>query len=426
VGVNNKQRRAAKKKKAQHRPRSCGPRDFFVPEPTPELARLMLIQALDDIAADRSAAGPLSHELLGTEGLLPPALTRQALRLLMAELTAGVVAHGWTPSDLAHVVSRQLDDARVPTLVALLAEEARRHPRDRVSPRWLDDLAGAGPAVPLDLRDASTVRAALELASCLAMLPAIPVLMPAPGTVGGERVSRTAVQTKLLAKVRALLAKAEATDFDEEAEALSAKAQELVSRHALERLMHDSDHGDPADARQMASRRIWIDPPYVFAKALLVAAVAEANRCRSVVSEGIGFCTVVGEEPDLAAVDVLVTSLLLQAGTAMRRHGRQQDRSGTSRTRSFRQSFLVSYAGRIGERLRSTAEQAVQSTGRAGELLPALRRQSERLDAATEAMFPEMTRRAAAVGNAQGWVAGRAAADAARLDTGAQLTRAAG
>jgi hypothetical protein len=35
-----------------------------------------------------------------------------------------------------------------------------------------------------------------------------------------------------------------------------------------------------------------------------------------------------------------------------------------------------------------------------------------------------MTRRAAAVGNARGWFAGRAAADAARLDTEPQLAQA--
>ena len=426
MGVNNKQRRAAKKRKAGHRPRPTGSWDVFIPEPTPELARAMLIEAVADIVADRSAAEPLAQQLLRADGRVPPELIRQALRSLLAELTASVVGHGWTPSDLAHIVGRQLGDARVPTLLGLLAEEARRHPATRVSPRWLDDLAAAGPAVALDLRDATTVRAALELASCLAGLPPIPVLIPPPGTAGGERAGSTTPETKLLAKVRALLAKAEATEYDEEAEALSAKAQELVSRHALERLLDGSDQRDVTDGAVMSSRRIWIEPPYVFAKALLVAAVAEANRCRSVVSEALGFCTVVGQESDLAAVDVLVTSLLLQAGTAMRRHGRQLDSTGTSRTRSFRQSFLVAYAGRIRERLQSAADDAVQSTGRAGELVPALHRQAERLNAATEAMFPELTQRAAAVGNARGWVAGRAAADAARLNTDPQLARAAG
>jgi hypothetical protein len=247
------------------------------------------------------------------------------------------------------------------------------------------------------------------------------VLIPPPGGADGERAGSTTAETKLLAKVRGLLAKAEATEYDDEAEALSAKAQELVSRHALERLLNGSDSAAVTDSATMSSRRIWIEPPYVLAKALLIAAVADANRCRSVVSEAHGFSTVIGVEADLAAVDVLITSLLLQAGTAMRRHGRQLDSTGTSRTRSFRQSFLVAYAGRIRERLQSAAEQAVERTGRAGELVPVLHRQAERLDAATQAMFPEMTQRAAAVGNAQGWVAGRAAADAARLNTDPQL-----
>ncbi len=425
VGVNNKQRRAAKKKKAQHRQRPSSTWEPFVPEPTAELARAKLIEALAVISGDRSAAEPIAEQLLRPDGLLPPDLTRQALRALLAELTAGAVAHGWRPSDLAHIVTRQLSEARVPTVLGLLDDEARRHPSGRVSPAWLNDLAAAGLAVVLDLRDAATLRAALELAACLATLPTIAVLLPPPGTAGGERLGSSAAETRLLAKVRALLSKAESTEYDEEAEALSAKAQELISRHALERLL-DGSGGEPGTAGSVTSaRRIWIDAPYVFAKALLVAAVADANRCRSVVSEGIGFCTVLGQEPDLAAVDVLVTSLQVQAGAAMRRHGRQLDRTGTSRTRSFRQSFLVAYAGRIRERLESAAQEAIRSTGRAGELVPVLHRQAEQLDAATEAMFPQLVTKEAAIGNAQGWVAGRVAADAARLDTHPQLDRAA-
>jgi hypothetical protein len=422
VGVNNKQRRAAKKKKAQVHRGSARPWAPFVPEPTPELARQRLMELLAVIDGDRSAAEPLAEQLLRPDGLLPPTLAMQALRALLAELTATVVAHGWTPSDLAQIVARQLSEARVPTALALLVDEAQRHPADRVSPRWLADLDACGLAVPLDLRDVPTVRAALELATCLATLPPIAVLLPAPGATGADRVAggTAATEAKLLAKVRGLLAKAEATDYDEEAEALSSKAQELISRHALERLLAASDApGAPGTAT--AARRIWVEPPYVFAKALLVGAVADANRCRSVVSEGLGFCTLLGDERDLVAVDVLVTSLLLQAGAAMRRHGRQLDRSGTSRTRSFRQSFLVAYAGRIRERLQAAADDAVHSSGRAGELVPVLHRQAERLDEATAAMFPELTQRAAAVGNAQGWVAGRAAADAAQLSTGLQL-----
>lgn len=419
MGVNNKARRAAKKRKqrvAAPRPE----RERFIPEVTPELARQHIVEMLAVIDSDPAAAEPLAEQLLRPDGLIPPVLALEALSALLASLTTKAVTHGWGPSDLANIVTRRLSEASVPTIVALLTAEAARHPSDRVQPAWLDDLAACGVPAAVELRDVATVRSALEVATCLATLPPIAPLLDPPGTRNrvGDRLPHG--DAKMLAKVRSLLAKAESTEFDEEAEALTAKAQELISRHALEQLL---DHQDQPQA--MGARRVWIDAPYVFAKALLVAAVAEANRCRSVISEELGFCTVLGNDSDLASVDVLVTSLLVQASTAMRRHGRQVDRTGTSRTRSFRQSFLVAYAGRIRERLHTASDEAIHDTGRAGELVPVLHRQAEQVDAAVGQMFPHLVTRGAAIGNAQGWAAGRAAADLAQLDTDQQITTAA-
>jgi hypothetical protein len=120
-------------------------------------------------------------------------------------------------------------------------------------------------------------------------------------------------------------------------------------------------------------------------------------------------------------VEMLVPSLLVQAHIAMARCGRQTDRSGTSRTRSFRQSFLFAYAQRIGERLRSADEQAAASSGRGGELVPVLARHREQVDAAYEELFPDTVARGGNVNNAQGWYAGRAAADQALLGTDPQV-----
>ena len=61
--------------------------------------------------------------------------------------------------------------------------------------------------------------------------------------------------------------------------------------------------------------------------------------------------TVVAHADDLDAIDMLFTSLLVQATRAMLAKGPHEDRFGRSRTRSFRQSFLVAFAGRIHERL---------------------------------------------------------------------------
>jgi hypothetical protein len=170
-------------------------------------------------------------------------------------------------------------------------------------------------------------------------------------------------------------------------------------------------------------RRIWLDAPYVLAKATLVDEVATANRCRSVLTESLGFCLVVGDAGDLEAVELLVTSLLVQANTAMVRLGSRVDRRGASRTRSFRQSFLLAYARRIGERLREAGAEAVQLAGGEERLLPVLRDQERRVADALAAMLPHVSTRSTTVSNHEGWVAGQVAADLALLDVHTPITR---
>jgi hypothetical protein len=75
---------------------------------------------------------------------------------------------------------------------------------------------------------------------------------------------------------------------------------------------------------------------------------------------------VVGFPPDLRAVEALFTSLLVQATRTMASHGARCTSSGRSRTRSFRQAFLTSFAARIGERLaEATHDAEAEATDRA-------------------------------------------------------------
>ena len=161
----------------------------------------------------------------------------------------------------------------------------------------------------------------------------------------------------MLSRIRALLAKAEATEYAEEAEALSARAQELMAKYSIGQALLAAESGRKDDP---AGRRIAVDNPYEAAKTSLLQAVATANRCRVVWSKEVGLATVVGFDADLDAVELLFTSLLVQASTAMLHAGSRQDAYGRSRTRAFRQSFLVSYAIRIGERLSQAAEHATK------------------------------------------------------------------
>jgi hypothetical protein len=188
-----------------------------------------------------------------------------------------------------------------------------------------------------------------------------------------------------------------------------------MTRHAIERTLADA--AEPAQ-RTPVVRRLWLDAPYTSAKAMLVGAVARSNHCSSVRIVGFDFVTLVGFERDLAGVELLSTSLLVQATRAMTASGAQVGRYGQSRTRSFRRSFLIAYATRIGERLRESAAGAESAADAesGGALVPVLAARDGAVDDAVAAMFPELTHTRVSVSNAAGWGAGRAAADLARFD----------
>jgi hypothetical protein len=160
---------------------------------------------------------------------------------------------------------------------------------------------------------------------------------------------------------------------------------------------------------------LWVDTPYVSAKAQLVGAVASANRCRTVVIDQLAVVTVVGAELDLQLTEILSTSLLVQANRAMLAAGKHIGRRGESRTRSFRQSFLMAYAQRIGERLQATTA-AAEAAIPEDRLLPVLIKREEQVDALFTQLFPNTTTRRTRITNGAGWEAGLTAADQAQLD----------
>lgn len=398
----------------------------------------MLLGAADaylggDEAAARQAAEELTEEFPAQLTVLDAA-ARSAVEDMVTTMWHG----GWLPYDLQQVAQRRRDAAALAYLVDAIAAEARRYPAARVDPRWHDQLAQLDATVWWEpgrphleqwaIRHGADVsdglRCAVEVLALLGSLPGLPRILPLPGTAaGGETTQQRGVDQKVLTRVRALLAKAESTGFAEEAEALSAKAQELMTRHALQRAVVEAE--DSAEPEPATARRLWLDSPYVGAKALLVDAVASANRCRTVFSDQLGFITVLGDEVDLEVVELLTTSLLLQTTKAMLAAGSQTTRRGQSRTRSYRQSFLVAYAGRIAERLSTAADAALSATraemGEAAEpeqdsrLLPVLAARQQVVDDLFDEMFPQLRHKSVSVSNADGYRAGRAAADLAVL-----------
>ena len=234
------------------------------------------------------------------------------------------------------------------------------------------------------------------------------------GAGAGVVPSAGPVPERILSKVRALLAKAESTEFDAEAEAFTAKAQELMARYALSDAMvrdRETPSGVPG------SLDVVLSPPYVGAKGYLLLAVASANRCRVVRITHPPKAVVFGFTPDLDAVELLYTSLLVQATRAVLALGSVTDGSGRSRTRSFRRSFLLGFASRISERLREAVETAADDvaaeTGLA--LVPVLADRSALIDEAVRKAFPHLSPDRTRVSNGNGFVQGRAAGDRAAV-----------
>lgn len=176
-------------------------------------------------------------------------------------------------------------------------------------------------------------------------------------------------QDRQLATIRGLLAKAEATEFEQEAEAFFNKASELIARWAIDEAML-WDGADVGQRENPDELQLRVDSPYLAQKAILVSGVARANGCRAVrLSGGRGarseIVSVVGFPSDLRWVETLVTSLLVQLTTTMLRSAP----SGLtpSASAAWRRSYIVGFAETVTARLTEDRASAVGTDeGRSG------------------------------------------------------------
>ncbi len=355
-------------------------------------------------------------------------VTGGAARALLSAL-ATAWERGWQPADVAHTVRRRGTSRAARLVVALIAEDARvTDAASRAPEVWAEQLRELGaltagtPAVVAAWHRAEgrpaveAWREVLTLATMLRTLSRLDRLVPPPSRWGaGARRAQAGPGTddgRALRRIRALLAKAESTEYPEEAEALTAKAQELMTRHAVDAALLDA--GGTPHRTDVGTRRVHVDDPYVRAKMQLLGAVAGANGVRLVWYRSLGVANLVGVAADLDAVELLFTSLLLQVGQALGAAERAAGRRSASR--SFRRAFLLGYAGRIGERLTSARERATAAAAAEQDvdLLPVLRSRQEAVDDAFTELFPRMrSTRSRASMDAGGYWAGRAAADSA-------------
>ena len=436
MGRNNQKRRAAKKRREDRSGGGSsrhGEGRWWGAGPSLRPAVEAGLLAGAQVASDRDEreVGRIAGDLAGLPGA--GGLVTPVAGELLARVLASLWEGGWQPAEVVRQVRRRRREAHTGLVVSAMSaatcwEAARGAPMPPVWSEQLDALGvpaersrGADWLAPLLSRAGGTLEDALRLVietlGEIVTLGVVEALVPRPAEWRDAALLGATghADDPVLAKVRALLAKAESTQFAAEAEALAAKAQELMARHSIEDAVARSRA--PRGERPVI-RRIAVDDPYAEAKSTLLGVVARANDSRCVWYDRYAMMAAVGFAKDLDAIEVLFTSLLVQASRAMLAKGSVTDGHGRSRTRSFRQSFLVAYANRIGQRLEMAAWQARQQASEDLhlDLTPLLASRDAEVEEAMQSAFPKLRYgHGPSATNEAGWQAGRIAAELATL-----------
>lgn len=227
--------------------------------------------------------------------------------------------------------------------------------------------------------------------------------------------------TDKLDVVRKLLAKADRAATPEEAQSYTAKAVQLMARHGIDAARIDAE--EPG-RDEIGGQQVPMDDPYSAGKARLLAWTASALRCRAVLHEARGgrvaAVTLFGFTSDRERVELLYTSLLLQAGTQLLLQ--RPERRGES-VAAYRRSWLHGFAVQVHRRLADAESSAAaeQPSGPAGgrPVALVLADRTDRVDRAYAEAFPGVGRGRRGTLSGSGFGAGAAAG--ARADLGRDL-----
>lgn len=379
----------------------------------------------------------VADQLVGLEEFDAQALGSLALTNMISTM----YENGWQPFDLLHVVRRQ-NTTSVSSLAAavILHESDLTSADDRAPENWvgqLSEICALYPAAAATVDTSPNFLAALprpgrrwdyiaasnQWVAVLTLLgqwqslPRWPQIGPLPSQWPKKRIPRTDRQVpgarspndKVLVRIRGLLAKADATDFDFEAETLTAKAQELMTRYSIDSLLLTEGNVD------VVSRRLHVDNPHAPPKAQLLHGVSTVNRVKSIWDSGFAVATLVGSPVDVEQTEVLFTSLLIQATRALAHSPKAKNRKGSA-SAAFGKAFLYAYAIRIGERLAEVDATALEeATTRSEQLLPMLAAQTVAVEEEFDRLFPRVRMMRGPRLDAEGWESGHAAADEADL-----------
>jgi hypothetical protein len=373
------------------------------------------------------------HQPPGASGAPASDAYRQLERMLGLVLRDRMWTRGWQPDELVRQITRAGGQVGAEALAMAITADTAYHDRvgHVINASWrrqTDRIAGSAGHEPArdgwlarwlhaagDDIGTSTVRVVLE---ALLRLPALPRLIPPPGAPDAAHgdlhlLDEQAAPSPKLVTIRGLLAKAESSQFPAEAEAFTAKAQAMMIETRLDEATVRAGR-DRESTGRVSAVRLAIDEPYVASKQSLLHVVAEANDVRCVFHRSVDLATLVGPVGQLAHVELLFTSLLIQVQSAMATDAADAPPGSRVRSRRYRSSFIVGFAGRVGERLRQACDTACAAI--TGDALPVLAADDRATTELFERLVGPTTRfRSSARYDAAGVSAGKGAADRAAL-----------
>jgi hypothetical protein len=229
--------------------------------------------------------------------------------------------------------------------------------------------------------------------------------------------------TEKLATVRKLLAKAERAATAAESEIYTAKAVELMARHGIDAAVAAA--ADPG-SDEIGPLRIAMQDPYSAGKARLLGWTAAALGCRWVLHGAwagkVAAVTVFGHASDRERVEMLYTSLLLQATAQLVRV--RPPRPGES-VSAYRRSWLEGFSAQVHRRLVEAGERAAghaaARTSAHGGVALVLADRRRRVDRQFDTTFPRLSTLRPSVLSGSGRTAGALAGERADLGGGGGL-----
>lgn len=206
-------------------------------------------------------------------------------------------------------------------------------------------------------------------------------------------------------RVRKLFAKAESTTSTHEAEALLAKAYELLAKHGIDEAVAKSGAG--TDSSEIGTWTFEATGKYLYDQILLVNQVANVLHC-SPIKMGRTKLVVYGARRHLDRVQMLAGMLaayMVNTASVL-----TNPYPNTVSTVTYRKSVMMGFIVTVGERLEAAEKSAVDDTGDTTGTEVVLASDARRADSARDAAHPYASNGGSTRRSAAGFDAGAAAA----------------